>query len=268
MDEISAASSGSGRRGRVRWACGALQDPENEGRSLQDREAGPSGSVEPAGSLFEGQGPSVLQDDGRYVMWYDARAPGPDRSIVSVGLAASADGQSWAKHGGSPVIPAEARWPCVLPLPGGDGFRIWFGTEVGLAIQTARSADGITWTDVQTALSAGSPGQFDDLNAACPRVVQVGDEYLMLYDVGSSAQEDPTDKFQGLGLARSPDGVNWTKHGVVLPLGLEGTPDSYRVFGACILYDDRARLLHVWYTATGSMRDIRSIRHAGNQSRN
>jgi len=224
-------------------------------------EAGPAGAFDALAAM----GPSVLKVGAQYMMWYDARQPGPGRSIPSVGLATSTDGRTWTKHPGNPVIAPEARWPWVLPLTQveGGGFRIWFGADVGLTIKTARSADGIAWTNVQTALSAGSAGSFDDLNCASPRVVRAANRYLMLYDAGSSASpQAPTDKFQGLGLARSPDGLNWTKVGLVLPLGAEGSPDAHRVFGACALYDDIRAIFHVWYTATASMRDIRSIRHA------
>jgi len=222
--------------------------------------AGPAGAFDERGV----QGSSVLKVGAQYLMWYDARASGPSGTVASVSLATSPDGRTWTKHPNNPVVAAEARWPSVLALPSaeGGGYRIWFGTQHGLAIQTARSADGITWTNLQTALSAGSPGAFDDLNAASPCVIRVGAQYLMFYDVGSSAQEAPTDKFQGLGLARSADGVSWTKQARVLPLGPAGSPDAHRVFGACALYDDSARIFHVWYTATASMRDIRSIRHA------
>jgi len=229
-------------------------------------EVSTTGVAGAAGTFDEraAQGPSVLKVGAQYLMWYDARAPGPSGTVASVGLATSRDGRTWTKHPNNPVIPPEARWPSVLALPQaeGGGYRVWFGAEDGLTIKTARSADGIAWTNVQTALSAGGPGQFDDLNAASPAVIRVGAQYLMLYDVGSSAQEAPTDKFQGLGLARSSDGVSWTRQGRVLALGSAGSPDAHRVYGASLLYDDSTRTFHIWYTATASQRDIRSIRHA------
>lgn len=221
-------------------------------------DAGAAGAFDEQGV----QGPSVLKVGGKYLMWYDARAL---EGQTSVGLATSADGKTWTRNAANPVVKSEARWPWVVPLTQaeGGGYRIWFGADIGLTVKTARSPDGIAWTNVQSALAAGSAGAFDDLNAGSPRVARVANQYLMFYDAGSSAAHDaPTDKFQGLALARSPDGVSWSKQGLVLPLGPEGSSDGHRLFGACVLYDDQAKTYHAWYTASGSMRDTRSILHA------
>jgi len=46
-------------------------------------QAGASGAFDALAAM----GPSVLKVGGQYLMWYDARQPGPERSIPSVGLA-------------------------------------------------------------------------------------------------------------------------------------------------------------------------------------
>jgi predicted GH43/DUF377 family glycosyl hydrolase len=75
--------------------------------------------------------------------------------------------------------------------------------QIGLA----RSQDGVVWEKLRTnpVLAMGEPGGMDDRGLGEPAVWQLGGWYWMLF-TGRDAQEN-----RSLGLARSADGVKWTR---------------------------------------------------------
>lgn len=74
-------------------------------------------------------------------------------------------------------------------------------------IGVARSRDGIQWEKLRSnpILELGEPGSFDENGLGEPAVWQAGGFYWMLY-TGRGAGE-----IRKLGMARSVDGVHWTK---------------------------------------------------------
>ncbi len=74
-------------------------------------------------------------------------------------------------------------------------------------IGVARSRDGIQWEKLKTnpILEIGEPGSFDENGLGEPAVWQAAGLYWMLY-TGRGAGE-----IRRLGMARSTDGVHWTK---------------------------------------------------------
>lgn len=76
----------------------------------------------------------------------------------------------------------------------------------------ARSQDGIHWEKLRSnpILSPGDPGSFDENGLGEPAVWQFGGFYWML-DTGRDIAEN-----RRLGLARSLDGVHWTKLAAVI----------------------------------------------------
>lgn len=92
----------------------------------------------------------------------------------------------------------------------GDWFYLYFLGEDRASRQrigVARSRDGIQWEKLRTnpLLEVGAPGAFDENGLGEPAVWQAGGFYWMLY-TGRAADES-----RRLGLARSTDGVHWTK---------------------------------------------------------
>jgi sucrose-6-phosphate hydrolase SacC (GH32 family) len=74
-------------------------------------------------------------------------------------------------------------------------------------IGVARSRDGIQWEKLRSnpVLEVGAPGAFDENGLGEPAVWQAAGSYWMLY-TGRAA-----DEVRRLGMARSRDGVHWTK---------------------------------------------------------
>jgi len=101
-------------------------------------------------------------------------------------------------------------------------YRMWYVGFDGLRYRVglATSSDGVNWTRVNGAgtggscLDTGAPGQFDSEMIIYPCVIKDRNGYSMWY-CGSDGSTN------GLGWATSPDGLVWTKRGVVDLDGLD-----------------------------------------------
>ena len=94
----------------------------------------------------------------------------------------------------------------------------WF--DLGLAT----SADGTTWTKQGSILQRGASGAWDDYAVHHPACVKHNGVYYLFY----SASGDAPLTVKHIGVATSPDGVTFTKHGTtpVISAGGEGTFDA------------------------------------------
>jgi predicted GH43/DUF377 family glycosyl hydrolase len=154
---------------------------------------------------------SALFENGEFSYWYVA---GP-RNSHSIGLARSTDGKIWRKHP-APVLEKGPRgsWdersiadPYVLRI--GDTLYMYY---LGLdrarrqRLGLARSTDGVHWQKLRAnpVLEGGPDGSFDE-QLGEPAVWQSHGAYWMIY-TGRAI-----DEYRRLGLARSLDGVAWTK---------------------------------------------------------
>lgn len=157
---------------------------------------------------------SALYCDTEYRYWYQA---GP-RAHPQIGLARSQDLRSWSKEP-SPVLPPGplGSWdedavadPDVIRM--GDWFYLYYLGQNRARVQAlgvARSRDGVHWEKLHAnpILEPALPGtgSSDENGLGEPAVWQAGGAYWMLF-TGRAANEVRT-----LGLARSKDGVHWTR---------------------------------------------------------
>lgn len=150
--------------------------------------------------------PFVRAEGGSYKMWYD--------NWTSIGYATSPDGVTWTKHP-TPVLepnPNPLAWdskmvraPSVVKVSG-QYVMAYTGTgDPGLRqIGLATSSDGITWTrHGDPVLGPGEPGQWDEGGAHRADMAYAGGVYHLLYT-------SPPGWY--MGVATSPDGVNWTRY--------------------------------------------------------
>ncbi len=163
---------------------------------------------------------SVLYDGGVYKMWHNGCSGG----VCQGGYATSPDGWTWTKVG---VV-----LPVTLPEEGGvigygdvikvgSGYRMWYtGSGGGSHILAANSTDGVTWNKQGVVLDPGAPGQPDSDTVWAPAVEYSSGTYRMWY-TGRS-----TPSLNVILLATSPDGLVWTKRGVVLSPGPSGSLDG------------------------------------------
>lgn len=149
-------------------------------------------------------------DDTQYFYWYQGgRTP-------QIGLATSNDSVRWVKHG-KPVLPRGPRgsWdergvgdPYVLRA--GEYFYMYFLGQDRARRQrlgVARSKDGVAWEKYRgnPILEIGAYGAFDETGLGEPAVWSQHAWYWMLYTARDR------NEVRRLGLARSRDGVRWTR---------------------------------------------------------
>ena len=208
----------------------------------------------PDGYDVEKAGPRVVLKEGpqTYRMWYEA-VPAGNRS--SVGYATSPDGLVWTKQG-EVLRPSE-------PWEGGPAgevspnsilaerglYKMWYhsyGEDKKRRIGYAWSPDGLHWAKhPEPVLDVGPQGSWEDLHVAEPRVFKEGEGYILFYmGMPEGARS------YGLGIARSADGIHWTKdpRNPVFGEGSEGWTGGWFA-GPGILRD--GALFRMWYDGGG-----------------
>ncbi len=165
------------------------------------------------GSYIAANG-SALGDSRQLWYWYVA---GP-RNAGRIGLATSTGTGGFVKHG-APVLEAGPflSWdervvadPYVIRV-GSYFYMYYLGHDRAIPPQQrmglARSEDGVRWEKLRAnpILEPGPPGSFDEAGIGEPAVWQSHGFYWMLF-TGRDFSER-----RALGLARSTDGVEWTK---------------------------------------------------------
>lgn len=157
--------------------------------------------------------PSVIRFRDGYLNLYS----GFDGKDWSTGVAASADGASWKKLGrvlqgqgsagqGSTGQGSTGQGSNGSALAANGEILYWYvdGDPPGIAL--ARSKDGIRFEkQAKLVVPVGPRGSFDERGAADPYVIHRG-EYFYLFYLGQDRARRQT-----LGVARSPDGIEWEK---------------------------------------------------------
>lgn len=157
---------------------------------------------------------SALASDTGILYYYQAGNP------VRIGLAQSANGHQWQKHG-APVLDVGPRgsWdergvadPYVIRA-GSAYYMFYLGADRARRqrLGVAMSDDGIAWYKLRSnpILELGDYGSFDESGLGEPAIWTAHGYYWMLY-TGRDRGE-----VRRLGLARSRDGVAWEKQASV-----------------------------------------------------
>jgi hypothetical protein len=105
---------------------------------------GPVLLPEPGGwDEFALWGPSVLNLDGTYWMWYSASGPmGP----ATIGVVTSTDGISWTRFLTGPVLFGDAPIGDPMVISDGGKLKMWYSNYALGTVDYAESEDGINWT--------------------------------------------------------------------------------------------------------------------------
>jgi predicted GH43/DUF377 family glycosyl hydrolase len=116
---------------------------------------------------------------------------------------------------------------------------MWYfgcGSSYQCEIGYATSGDGRNWTKQGIVLVPSLPEEARSVGY--PEVRKIGDSFRMWYNGFDGTTYRILE-------ADSPDGRNWTKHGVVLDAGPLGSADSHGVGYPRIVFDGT---YHMWYT--------------------
>lgn len=205
-------------------SCGRYDD-----FSLPAPPAGPSVALqwqarpEPViarGSALDVLNPSVVQWKGQYLNLYSLF----DGKAWHTDIATSADGITWQNQGRA--LPAGNDY-----IAANGGLVVWnnellyafqMGVKGKTVIGLARSSDGRNWKrEPQAILDLGPRMSWDEVSLGDPYLIVANNELYLFY-----LGEDRA-KRQRLGMARSRDGVTWTKlRGSILELGQAGDFDE------------------------------------------
>ncbi len=158
----------------------------------------------------------------------------------------------WQKYASNPVLAPSQEWEAANGVIGprvikvGNVYKMWYtGLGSNRQIGLATSTDGIHWTKTPNpVLSYGQPGNFDADHVDYASVLFHNNQYWMWYTGWNSGVRQ-------IGLATSPDGVNWTKYSgnPVLTVGGSSTWEAQSVFAPCVIFDGNA--FKMWYNASG-----------------
>jgi predicted GH43/DUF377 family glycosyl hydrolase len=179
---------------------------------------GPDGRFDSVDAL----NPSVVFHNKLYYNLYS----GFDGGTWHTGLATSPDGIVWEKQGR--VLSPEGWEGNYIAANGallhdGEMFLYWYQAGTPPRIALARSRDGRKWRKHSVpVLELGPRGSWDERGVADPYAVRYGGLYYLYYLGQDRAAR------QRLGVARSADGVTWTKFRLnpVLELGEAGAFDE------------------------------------------
>lgn len=168
--------------------------------------------------------PVVVRRGGVYYNFYS----GFDGRTWHTGVATSPDGVVWTKRGKA-LSPDPGAWEGGYIAANGaalerDGeFWYWYQAGQPPRIGLARSRDGRTFRkEPAPVLDVGPRGSWDEMGAADPYVIAKHGELFLFYLGQDRARR------QRLGLARSRDGVRWTKlrGNPLLEMGAAGAFDE------------------------------------------
>lgn len=189
---------------------------------------------------------SALVYQNEFWYWYVA---GP-RNAGRIGLARSRDGRTWRREpapalGNGPFESWDERAvadPYAIRIE--PYFYLYYlgqdrAEPPRQRLGVARSTDGVHWEKLRgnPILEPGPPGSFDERGDGEPAVWQSHGFYWMLF-TGRDASE-----IRRLGLARSTDGVDWTK----LPTVYSGAQawDAKAICDPTVLVEGGE--IHVWF---------------------
>jgi predicted GH43/DUF377 family glycosyl hydrolase len=161
------------------------------------------------GSAHDVLNPSVVRKGSIYYNFYSEF----DGKRWATARATSTDGHVWSKQG-RVLSPDPATWEGDYIAANGSALlengELWYWYQAGdhdrPSIGLARSADGRAWRkEPKPVLEPGPRGSWDERGVGDPYVLKLQGEFYVYYLGQNRARQ------QQIGLARSHDGVHWTK---------------------------------------------------------
>ena len=190
---------------------------------------------------------SVLKDsDGTYKMWYT----GNNSFHYRIHYATSEDGVNWTKYGVVLDLGTNRDTndygvcdPFVFKDSNGI-YRMWYVSfdSSYWKIYYATSDNGINWTKYGVILDLGADGNTDN-DVFYPSVLKDSDGTYKMWYSGYDGTH------WRIYYATSPDGINWTKHGVVVDLGADEDTDDNGIYHPSVFKDSNGTY-KMWYDSS------------------
>lgn len=194
--------------------------------------------------------PFVLEEEGRYTMWYAGHSP----TRVLICRATSEDGLNWERQG--PVLEPSEPWErssvmCPSVLRGTDGLlHMWYSGGERYepdAIGYVVSRDGTSWTRVQDKpVLRPDPATSWERDRVAGAHVFRHEGFLYAAYIGFANGFEES----SIGIARSTDGINWERHAAnpVVTRGGPGDFDSINVYKPFVIVEDG--VWRMWFNAS------------------
>jgi predicted GH43/DUF377 family glycosyl hydrolase len=170
--------------------------------------------------------PFILKNKDRYFMYYDGSQKGDWKE--SIGIAVSKNLTNWTKLDKPVLQPGPYKWNkkhvsrcCVINDSKGDFYMYFAGHDGDCErIGLAKSSDGLKWKKVSECpvIDLGDIGEWDSRFVSDPRVIKVGEYYLMFYTGYKSTKAS-------IGIAFSKDLLSWKRfrNNPILSNGVSGS---------------------------------------------
>jgi predicted GH43/DUF377 family glycosyl hydrolase len=187
-----------------------------------------------------------------------------------IAAASKAEGQTaWQKYVNNPVMTKDTTIAGIWEWAGigqpacifeNDTIKMYYAAA-GVAyigdsilrgrISYAHSQNGIAWIKRNPpipVLDVGGPGSWDSRWLDTPAIAHGPDGYRLYYYGDSQSVA-----YSAIGVASSPDGINWTKDpsNPVLEKGELTGFDGFWIESPAVLYDSVSNLYEMWYTGVG-----------------
>ena len=202
-----------------------------------------------AGDFIQGSSGSMYLVTPYYKMWYW------EPNLHEILFAYSFDGETWQTNYTADVVPHSRfpDWPAVdvysvAVVYDGSSYRGWADNNGRL--YNVSSSDGTTWTVGSKALDIGAPGTWDSDSLSRCSVVHIpaGPTWAAGWYMFYGGTDGGGGGNHGIGLARSTDGITWTKdpanpitslggYGTYGGLGAPGSWNGDRNYAMTVLFN-------------------------------
>ncbi|MFQ5864383.1 MAG: T9SS type A sorting domain-containing protein [bacterium] len=176
----------------------------------------------------------------------------------------------WTKYSNNPIMVKQnalyetfaiGQPTCIID---NDTLKMWYagaGLPFTARILYAYSMDGIGWTKYKSGspvLDVGAAGEWDSKWLDTPEILKDATEYKLYY-FADSATTSPPSAGAALGVATSPDGIDWQKYSgnPILSSGNLEDWDGFWIESPAVLYDDSTQSYLMWYTGANTNYIIR-----------
>ena len=107
-------------------------------------------------------------------------------------------------------------------------------------------------TERKMVLNIGNKNEWDSINVSSPYIIKEIINNKSIYKMWYSGYDELNYR---IGYAVSDNGINWTKHGIVLDIGNKNKWDSLYAYNPCVIKDETDNIYKMWYSGNNKLND-------------